>query len=243
MLSRPQPRWAGAMPVLLSVVAIALLGVLTLARAEEPPPLGPGLEARGWRLFSHPRWDPARFALRADGSIEVTTDNSTALIYRKIPEADRRKRYLTWRWRVEENMTPTDITVKGGDDRPLALHVWFMDDPDRIGFWQGLRNGFLESIFGIPLTGKVLTYVWGGQGRRGDAQPNPHIGEDSWMIVLRPGATPLGRWYSERIDVISDFEKAFGYRPGEQNLISLAADSEDTRTRSSAAVADIAFTD
>lgn len=140
-------------------------------------------------------------------------------------------------------MPPTDITVKGGDDRPVAVHVWFEDPPEGRSFFAAIRASVLEGIFGIPVSGRVLTYVWGGKGKPGDAQRNPHIGDDSWMIVRRVQGARQGQWVEERVDLAADFERGFGEAPPPARIIAIAADSEDTHTASTAFVRDIRFHD
>ena len=229
------------------VVSLAFVFFCTTAASDEQgetaDAIGDALQDAGWQLYSDSRWAPARFRLTVDGSIEATTDNSTALIWKKIPEQDAHRPMLHWEWRVDETMAATDITVKGGDDRPMALHVWFMEPPERQTAFQALRAKLLEIVFGFPVHGRVLTYVWGGRGERGDALPNPHIGEDSWMIVLRPGRTPTQEWFAERRDLVADYDAAFGGAPPERGIIAIAADSEDTRSRSRAFVRNITFAD
>ncbi|MDJ0950871.1 MAG: DUF3047 domain-containing protein [Alphaproteobacteria bacterium] len=241
-MPRQRPRlWTGCVAGL----ALVLLGsaAATGGEGQGAEAIGAELRVAGWQLYADARWAPARFRRAADGSIEATTDNSTALIWKKIGEPDANRAILSWEWRVDETMAPTDITVKGGDDRPLALHVWFMEPPERQTIFQALRAQLLEAIFGLPVHGRVMTYVWGGLGARGDAQHNPHIGADSWMIVLRPGRAPTGQWLAERRDLVADYQAAFGEPPPERGIIAIAADSEDTRSRSRAFVRNIAFAD
>lgn len=235
-------RWTGA-GVALALCAALLAGAAGTATADDGPAIAPGLEAAGWTLFSDPRWAPARFGLAGDGSIEAVADNGTSLIWKKVADADAGRRYLAWQWRVDETMPPTDITVKGGDDRPLAIHVWFMVPPERQTTWQALRASVLEFVFGLPVHGRVLTYVWGGTGNRGDSQHNPHIGEDSWMIVLRPGRAPTGEWFAETRDLEADYRAAFGEAPPLRGIVAIAADAEDTATRSRALVRGLRFAD
>lgn len=219
-------------------------GVLLAAGATAagpPPAIDEALKRAGWTLFSDDRWAPARFRLRSDGAIEAISDNSTSLIWKKVDEVDAQKARLTWDWRVDEMMPPTDITVKGGDDRPLALHVWFMKPRDQLNFLERLRADFIELWVGLPVHGRLLTYVWGGRGKIGDAQPNPHVGGSSWMIVLRNGAARTGVWFSESRDLSADYRAAFGEDPPDRGIIALAADSEDTQTRSRAAVRRLRF--
>lgn len=223
------------------VLAYALL--LPAGAVAEDKAIDAKLTSAGWSLFESSKWQPARFARTGDGAIRVTTDDSTALIWREVGADAKRRRYLSWRWRVDAAMPPTDITVKGGDDRPVAVHVWFEDPPESRSFFAAIRASVLEGIFGIPVSGRVLTYVWGGKGKPGDAQRNPHIGDDSWMIVRRVQGAKQGQWVEERVDLAADFERGFGEAPPPARIIAIAADSEDTHTASTAFVRDIRFHD
>lgn len=226
------------------VRVLVLLGVLVSAgavAADPPPAIDEALREAGWTLFSDDRWAPATFRLRSDGAIEARSDNSTSLIWKKVDQGDARKTRLAWDWRVDEIMPPTDITVKGGDDRPLALHVWFMKPRDQLNFLERLRSDLIELWVGLPVHGRLLTYVWGGRGTVGDALPNPHVGDGSWMIVLRNGDARTGVWFSESRDLVADYRAAFGEDPPDRGIIALAADSEDTQTRSRAAVRALRF--
>ena len=151
--------------------------------------------------------------------------------------------WLEWRWRVDAAMPPTDIRVKGGDDRPIAVHVWFEDSPERQNAFRSIRNSVLETLLGLPVSGRVITYVWGGTGRPGEAQTNPHIGDDSWMIVRRTGGAQPGKWLAERADLAADFRRGFGEAPTAARMLAIAADSEDTATSSVALIRDIRFSD
>lgn len=209
--------------------------------ADPSPAIDDALRKAGWTLFSDERWAPAHFRFRPGGVIEARSDNSTSLIWKKVDAGDAQKPRLAWEWRVDEMMPPTDITVKGGDDRPLALHVWFMKPRDQLNFLERLRADFIELWVGLPVHGRLLTYVWGGRGKTGDALPNPHVGDGSWMIVLRGGDARTGVWFSESRDLVADYRAAFGEDPPDRGIIALAADSEDTQTRSRAAVRRLQF--
>lgn len=224
-----------------SPLILCVLVVTGVVAAEPPFAIDGALQKAGWTLFSDSRWAPARFRLRPDGAIEARSDNSTSLIWKKVDKGDAQKAHLAWEWRVDEMMPPTDITVKGGDDRPLALHVWFMKPRDQLNFLERLRADFIELWVGLPVHGRLLTYVWGGRGKAGDALPNPHVGDGSWMIVLRSGDARTGVWLAESRDLVADYRAAFGEDPPDRGIIALAADSEDTQTRSLAALRDLRF--
>ena len=100
---------------------------------------------------------------------------------------------------------------------------------------------FATRVFAAPLSGKVLTYVWGGTRPRGSLLANPHLNPDGRIIVLRSGDGTTGLWQEEEIDFVADFRKAFGYIPPAPAYLAISVDSDDTASRSRGAVADLVF--
>lgn len=227
-----------APPLAFVCLIAAVLALPTMARS-----ITPGLEHEGWQVLALPGKIETRFAGRGDGVIEVTSENSVALLYRSVPPALGRHRYLSWRWRVDESMPPTDLARKGSDDRPIALHVWFPSDAQHTSWWRRVYNTAVSSVAGVLLPGRALTYVWGGTGRRGDRFVNPHTGPQAMMYILRPGDAPTGRWFDEKVDFVADFETAFGYPAPSPSHIAISGDADDTESTSAAFIASIMFGD
>ena len=221
-------------------VAVFTLGVFLLTHhaGSESLPVRLDLGEAGWKVLTLPGKAATRFTGRSDGAIEVTAADSVAFLYRPVSDRDRKKRQLSWRWRVERTMPATDLSRIGQDDRPLALHVWFPDEQAGI---MGRLGAAFAGIFDVPLPGKVLTYVWGGTGRRGDRLANPHMPGDGTMIILRSGDSPTGRWFTEQIDFAADFERAFNYKSPAPSYIAVSGDADDTRAQCVALIAEIAF--
>lgn len=236
-IRRPVARRPGAGLAGFAMVGLALGGPAAAATL----PTAVDLEAVGWRQLTLPGKSPTRFAGRPDGAIEVRASDSASFLYMDVSGKSEHARYLSWRWRVEQASAPTDLTRKGADDRPLALHVWF---PERGGDrdpWE-LLSGAVGWAFDVPVPGKVLTYVWGGRAERGVYLPNPYLEDDGMMVVLRPGDAPKGRWFEETIDIAADFEMAFGYAAPPAAYVAVSADFDDTKGTSMALIADIMLT-
>lgn len=238
--ARPSDIPAGARRRL-ALPALVLLLLCQGAAAEERfanlPEIDAALEAEGWRLLTRSDLTPNRFRLRDDGSIEVRSLNSNALIYKPVGEDQRFPARFRWRWRVERSTPPTDILVKGGDDRPLSVYLGFEAPPGSRGFFDSLKNAFAELIVGVPVSGYALTYTWGGTSPVGTMFNNPHLRDDSYVFVRRNQAAPLMQWLAEEIDVAVDFRAAFRRPPTALRFIAIAADSEDTGQLSVARVA------
>lgn len=231
--------------ILRTALAALMLGALHVVVAV--PALGetldtpPDLESAGWQSLKLTDGPPAEFIGREDGSVEVITRSSTSMLYRAVETIADEKPLLHWRWRIDENTPATDQTVKGADDRPLALHLWF---PTSKGHRPGLFKRIGRSIvsaFGTPVPGKAITYIWGGTNPVGAKMANPYFKPDGILIVLRDGQEALGTWHEERIDYAADFEAAFGYDAPTPRFVVISADSDDTQTSSRGRIADITF--
>ena len=208
--------------------------VLAAAAAAGPvqaasPLLPPSFD--DWKLLVLPDKDPAEFKVSKDGALQVEAINAVGFLYAQIDGVSPQR--LSWRWRVDKDIPPTDLSRIGRDDRPLAVHIWFPPKPEDISF-----RDRLGSLFGYPMIGQVLTYVWGGTARRGAHMANPHF-EDSKLIVLRSGTTPTGKWFAEEIDIAADYEMAFGAKPPATAYIAISADTDDVGGTSVAQLDDL----
>ena len=185
-----------------------------------------------WRRLDLPDKRPTEFAFDRAGGVVVQSDRSVAFLYRDIGNAvSSSKRILTWRWRIEQDFPPTDLTRPGGDDRPLAVHLWFSDGdhPSLFG-----RFGWL---FGYPHISHTVTYVFGGRQPTGSLFVNP-FHENGAIFVLRGPGTSVGSWYTENRNIDADIARAFAAPPMIKTLkyIAISADTDDTGAKSRARV-------
>lgn len=186
-----------------------------------------------WKRLELPNQPPAEFAFSPSGDLTVRTDKSVAFLYRAIADSAGSKNFnLSWRWRVDHGFLPTDLGIKGKDDRPLAVHLWFADDRANSIF------GPLGWVFGYPHISHTVTYVLGGNHPPGSVVANPYY-DNGVIICLRGRQMTPGRWYSEKRDIETDVARAF---PGHSMMkrlkyISVSADTDDTGGSSVARIA------
>ena len=193
----------------------------------------------GWRPLTFDGIAPTRFLAERPNVIRIRSNRSSSLIYRMISGEDRGKSHLTWRWRVDKTIAPTNLMVRGRDDRALALHVVFAEASKTTGILDRLNR--LAGVGPLGGGGKVLTYVWGGLKGRGAAFPNPYFQGRGVIVILRPGAGPAGRWMREKVDLARDYRRAFGGKPPAVAYIAVSGDTDDTRRMSEGRIADISF--
>lgn len=93
---------------------------------------------------------------------------------------------LEWRWRVDSIYRNIDETQKSGDDYPARIYVV----AER---WPRFRS-------------RVISYVWSSSQPKGETWANAFASQFQ-MVAVRSGESELGRWITERRDVLADFRR------------------------------------
>lgn len=163
--------------------------------------------------------------------VVVSSNGTVSMIWSAIPDKDQFAQRASWTWQVSSSVPPTDLTIKGGDDRNLALYFVFGNAKDA----SILKQKSLPELLGNKSI-KVLMYVFGGAHKHGDFLPTPYLGEQGKTIILRPSG--LGR-FKESVNLADDFSTAFGSSITTLIGLALSADSDDTKSKIRASVSDL----
>ena len=174
-----------------------------------------------------------QFTATGSGQLDISGTKAASLIWRGLDERDWQARTARWRWRAESGPPATDLTVKGGDDRAIALYFVFAKDDAAARAAKGSIS--LGSAMWWS-SGAALVYVWGGIGAKNAAVASPHMGSSGKLILRQPGNLADGKWQPERADLAADFRRAFGREPGPLVGIAVSSDNDDTGTSTKAAI-------
>tara|TARA_R110001592_G_scaffold149161_7_gene374573 strand:- start:2481 stop:3185 length:705 start_codon:yes stop_codon:yes gene_type:complete len=200
------------------------------------------LAARSWEQMTFDGKPANRYSACGLDCVEVDTDASVSLIGRPVMVNLTEKPVLTWEWKVDLPVAATDLTVKGRDDRALAIYVTFPYDPGTATFSESLLRPLVELARGKNAPARTLSYVWSGDATvPGTVVASPYFGDVNVMIVARTADAPLGAWLRETVDVAADHERVFGRRPLRAAHVLIGADSDDTGSRNRGFVRGISF--
>jgi hypothetical protein len=184
-----------------------------------------------WRPLTFPRIAATRFTFRSD-TAGIVADSSSSAIVRGVPEALQDSRSARWRWRVARSVPATDLAVKGGDDRNIAVYFVFLD---RAG---GKRAQMSARRMLTSPDARLLIYSWGGRHTVGSLLPSPYFKGRGITIVRRTAGTGA---FAEMVDLARDHAAAFGVPLGRLVGIGVSADSDDTRSTIHAEISEIAL--
>jgi hypothetical protein len=178
----------------------------------------------GWtgHSWGSPKYD---FAVVTDGADRVLRlrsrgDNSTIS---KESKVDVKKfPLLAWRWKVLTLPAGGDCRRKAADDEAAQVYVSFPRFP-------------------AAARSRIIGYVWDTTAPVGTIVKSESSGLVTYVVV-RSGPAELGRWSSETRNVYDDFKQIYGEEPGEEvGAVSLAIDSNDTRSSAESYIGAIVF--
>jgi hypothetical protein len=128
---------------------------------------------------------------------------------------------LEWSWKVT-------VLPKGGDSCKKATD-------DQAGQIFVVWPRFPEAV-----RSRIIGYVWDSTEPVGKICKSEKTGTVTY-IVLRSGPGELGKWITERRNVVEDFKKIYEDEPDGPAAVSIAIDSNDTTSTAESFMGSIFF--
>ena len=180
----------------------------------------PSLE--GWRLHSfngRTRYE----IVDADGAkvLKATSNDSASLLYQEkvIPIKDTP--WIEWTWRVENTLGPVVEHTRAGSDYPGRVTVI-------------IQTGFL------PWDNTSVSYVWSSSSEKGSHWESPFT-DKAVMVAVESGDENLGKWKTERRNVVEDFKTLLGLDIDQLDAYAVMTDSDNSGTAATAYFGNISF--
>ncbi len=117
---------------------------------------------------------------------------------------------LEWRWKVITLPTDGNACHQSTDDEAAQVYVAWLRSPEAV-------------------RSRTIGYVWDSTAPAGTICKSQKTSTVTY-VVLRSGSGELGKWITERRNVAEDFRKIYGEAPDNPSALSLAIDSDDTRS-------------
>jgi hypothetical protein len=93
-----------------------------------------------------------------------------------------------------------------------------------------------------PLRSRLIAYAWGSVEPAGSIARSRKISTVTFF-TLRSGSENLGRWLTERRNLLDDYRRVYGGRPEESpKVIAISIDTNDTHSSAAALIGPITFT-
>jgi hypothetical protein len=156
--------------------------------------------------------------------------SASAVLYKKEFNIYRYSR-MRWRWKVENVYRKGDAKTKSGDDYSLRIYIIFKYDPEKAGFLERLKYNAGKLIYGEYPPHSSLNYIWANREHGETIITNTYT-EKSKMVLLQKGDANVGKWLIHDVNVLEDYEDAFGEKPPPIASIAIMNDSDNTGEKS-----------
>jgi Protein of unknown function (DUF3047) len=214
------------------LLAITVLAIAATAWAAEVVienwkeyPVGSRGIPRGWKEQSWGRPNYELFSIADDGipAMHLKSRGASSSIAKEITGTVNLKvtPILEWSWKMVE-------LPQGGDSRRAATD-------DQAGQLYVIWRRFPEM-----LRSRVIGYIWDTTTPAGEIVKSQKAGTVTYVVV-RSGPAELGKWITERRNVVDDFTKIYGEAPDNPNAIAVAIDSDDTKSQAESYMGPILF--
>jgi hypothetical protein len=138
---------------------------------------------------------------------------------------------IRWRWKVRNIYQKGDAKTKKGDDYPIRIYIAFKYDPEKAGFFERVKYGLAKTFYGSYPPHSTLNYIWANKTHEERVITSTYT-EQSRMILLEQGAKNVGKWQTHEVDIIRDYQLAFGKEPPPIASIAIMNDSDNTGEQS-----------
>jgi hypothetical protein len=203
----------------------------------------PGPPPAPWHMIKLTAERPTTYrvaVVSGRAAVEARVDRSMSLLARPINVDLSATPVLCWRWLVDGPVKKADMTRKRGDDYAARMYIAFDVEDSALSASTRFKLKMARSLFGKGLPDAAVVYVWDNTHSVGTSRKSSYT-DRSHLIVAETGSHRAGAWVSERVDVGSDFAKAFPKQPGRPIQLAVAADGDNTNSKGRAAFADIHF--
>jgi Protein of unknown function (DUF3047) len=128
---------------------------------------------------------------------------------------------LEWSWKAITLPKNGDCRKKGTDDQAAQLYLVWPRFPEAV-------------------RSQIIGYIWDSTAPAGSIVKSEKTSTVTY-VVLRSGTADLGKWITERRNVLEDYKKIYGAQPDNPGYISIAIDSDDTVSSAESVFGSILF--
>ena len=184
-----------------------------------------------WRPLYFPKIKKhSSYTIQSDGEVSVlkaeSNASASALIFKKTFNVYEYP-LITWRWKVENIYEKGNEKTKEGDDYPLRVYVIFEYNPTNSGFLERLKYASAKLLYGEYPPHSSLNYIWANRNQAEKIITSSYT-ERAKMILLQSGPSKVGTWQTEEVNIVEDYERAFGTKPPAVASLAMMNDSDNT---------------
>jgi hypothetical protein len=224
--------FAGCAPLTDRVERSAHAPIDAAAGALTPFSVGPAAQGpHGWQEWRfHPTKRLTRYrSVELDGQsvLEASADRSVSGLMHTVDVDPAAFPILEWRWRIDGTIAGSDVGDRYADDAPARIVLAFDGDKSSLPLKERMFFERVKLLAGHEMPYATLMYVWCSARDRDAVVANAHTARVQ-KIVVESGPRGAGQWHTYRRDIVADYERAYGRKPGRLLAVGVLTDADNT---------------
>lgn len=204
-----------------------------------------GMLPREWEpMIIHRNKKRTEYALVSDQGQKVLHARAVGAssgLMQKVDIDPMKEPQLSWKWRISGLIESADNTDRTLEDAPARIILGFDGNKDDLPFADQIMFETAHLLTGRELPYATLMYIWGRKAPVDTIIANTRSSRIK-MIVAATGPKDVGEWNTFSRDIVADYERAFGEKPGKLIGIGVLTDTDNTGETVEAWYGDIQLT-
>lgn len=148
-------------------------------------------------------------------------------LMQKVDIDPMQQREINWQWRISNLVESADNRDRTREDAPARIILGFDGDKDELPFADQIMFETARMLTGQDFPYATLMYIWGRKSPVDTIITNARSNRVK-MIVAATGRNGVGEWQSLSRDIVADYERAFGEKPGRLIGVGVLTDTDNT---------------
>jgi hypothetical protein len=170
--------------------------------------------------------------------LHARAESASSGLMHKVDINAQQQPWLHWRWKITSLVNAADNTQRATEDSPVRVILGFDGDKDSMPFTDQILFETARVMTGYEFPYATLMYIWENNKPTGTVIGSTYTSRIK-MMVAESGSDGIGEWRTFARNIVEDFEKAFGEKPGRLIGVGVLTDTDNTGESAEAWYGDI----
>ena len=159
--------------------------------------------------------------------LHARADKSSSGLMQRVDIDPTEQAWLHWDWKIRNLVKSADNTKRATEDSPVRIILGFDGDKESLPFADQILFETAKMVTGHDFPYATLMYIWENNAPVGTVISSGHSNRIKMMVAAQ-GADGIGEWRNFARNIVQDFEKAFGEKPGKLIGVGVLTDTDNT---------------
>lgn len=159
--------------------------------------------------------------------LHAHAEGASSVLMHKVDIDPRQQPWLHWQWKIAGLVKNADNAQRATEDSPVRIILGFDGDKGTLPFTDQVLFETARMVTGHDFPYATLMYIWENKAPIGTVIRSTHSNRIKMMVAAH-GTDGVGEWREFTHNIVEDYEKAFGEKPGKLIGVGVLTDTDNT---------------